>query len=376
MTSTLTEPAPRSTDTSTDTSTAANAGSTADRGRPVLAVLGAVAALAVVLLVVCALWWRADGGRWFMVETPSMGTAMPVGTLVLTEPVRLGDVEVGDVITFHAPESGTVYTHRVVDASPAGLTTQGDVNDMPDSGTLGQGNLIGKVVWHADGLGWALKAVPLVLVGLALTWALSLLVPAHRRRGVRLVGLSLSLAVANWLLHPWVGIQQMSQRVPEDGKPGLVFDVISTGLLPVRAEQVGGGASAVLRDGEVASMRLAPRADGAYDVTSALHLSWWGWALMVAFCLTPMLLSVLLGQPRRVEEPLLEPARPDTEDRAEIVPLFTLLRPAPGTAAERHLPTQAVDARRRSSSAARTPARPTPVATRVETSASSGPDRS
>lgn len=202
----------------------------------------------VVAFLAATLWWRSEGGRWFVVETPSMGTAMPVGTLALTSPTVVDDVGAGDVVTFRPPQSGTVYTHRVVEqvASPGTggalrLVTKGDVNDTPDPGSIGQEHLVGHVVWHAQALGWAVKAVPLVVVGGASTWLLSLLLTRHQRRGVRLVGASLTLSLTTWLLNPWVGVQTVSQRVPEDGSEGVLLDVISVGLLPVRAEQVGGG---------------------------------------------------------------------------------------------------------------------------------------
>ncbi|GAB3997777.1 hypothetical protein GCM10028771_30160 [Nocardioides marmoraquaticus] len=259
--------------------------------------------MSVVAVLAAALWWRSEGGRWFVVETPSMGTAMPVGTLVLTSPTTADDVGAGDVVTFRAPDSGTVYTHRVVErvasqGDDARLVTKGDVNDSSDSGSIGDADLVGRVAWSAPGLGWLVKAVPLLVVGGAATWLVSLLLARRHRRGTRMIGASVTLAVVNWLLAPWVGLEKVAQRTPDDGGPGVLVDVISLGLLPVRAEQVDGGATARLRDGELATMHLADRADGAYAVTAALDLAWWGWAALVAVCLVPMALSLLVGPDR------------------------------------------------------------------------------
>ncbi len=54
-------------------------------------------------------YWFATGGRWLIVETPSMGRSAPVGTLLWVEPVH--DLHVGDVISFHPPgEPKITYT--------------------------------------------------------------------------------------------------------------------------------------------------------------------------------------------------------------------------------------------------------------------------
>lgn len=286
--------------TSTEPSAAKPSSETATAGpvvarsrRPLGTAAVATGLVAMIALLAAALWWRADGGRWYVVETPSMGTTTPVGSLVLTTPVDLEDVAVGDVVTFHSPRSRTVYTHRVVEISAEGLTTRGDLNDAPDAGTVGRADVIGAVVRDAPLLGWVLKAVPILLVGAALTWLVSLPATGRRRRDVRLLGGSLTVAVANLLLHPWVGVQRMSEQVLDDGS-GPLLDVVSTGVLPIRAEQVGGGATQAMRNGEVARLALAPRDSGAYDVVATVDLAWWGWALLALTCLAPLLLAVLL----------------------------------------------------------------------------------
>jgi hypothetical protein len=77
------------------------------------------------------------------------------------EPVR-----VGDVILFPAPERNRCVVHRVVSATPAGISTRGDNSTGNDSWLLGPSDVSGRVVaaWHglkrrgvAGGrLGWLL----------------------------------------------------------------------------------------------------------------------------------------------------------------------------------------------------------------------------
>ena len=51
----------------------------------------------------------ALGMRIFFVTTPSMATAAPVGSLVVTQPAS--DYHPGDIITFQ--RHGRTYTHRI-----------------------------------------------------------------------------------------------------------------------------------------------------------------------------------------------------------------------------------------------------------------------
>ena len=98
-----------------------------------------------VAVVAVALGFQASGGRWFIVETPSMGQAAPVGTFVLTQPVAVGDLAVGDIVSFHPPTApGEVYTHRIVSTDGGLVTTQGDINSVSDPWTLSDGDLIGR----------------------------------------------------------------------------------------------------------------------------------------------------------------------------------------------------------------------------------------
>ena len=69
--------------------------------------LQTAASAALLALVVLGLLgagaWRVTGGRWAVIETPSMGRAIPVGSLVLTRPRPLTNIEVGDVVTYRPP---------------------------------------------------------------------------------------------------------------------------------------------------------------------------------------------------------------------------------------------------------------------------------
>ena len=264
-------------------------------------------------LVVAAGVWRTQGGRWFDVRTASMGTAAPVGTLLLTRPVELGDVEKGDLITFHAPGSGAVYSHRAVAVSAGGVQTRGDINPVRDTWTLHQADLVGKVVWQAPALGWLLRGLPLLLLCAAAVGVVASLVRRSRRGPVRLLGASASFAVVGYVLHPWVGLERISSHAAGEG---VVLRVISTGLFPVKVSAVRGTDSAHLIDGAVGDVHVSNLdSHQAYSLATNLSLNTWWWIGLVLVCLAPLLWSLVVGlEPVPDDETDDQPDDPPDED--------------------------------------------------------------
>lgn len=264
------------------------------RTTPWRAALIGAAVLGMLTVLVLGVAWHLQGGRWFVTTSPSMGQEMPVGSFLATTPSTVSATDVGDVVTFRSPSSGTVFTHRVVGKDAAGLETQGDVNGVPDAWRITDAELVGQVAWHTEVLGWALRALPLLLAGLAVVWLLTRwATPAHRRSW-RLLGSSAVVAVVGWWLSPWVGLSRLGQQAAPEGGKGVMMEVISTGLLPIRASEVDGSAHAVLANGQVGQLHLTAGADtGAFDVGAALHLPWWGWVVLGLVLLLPLLWSVV-----------------------------------------------------------------------------------
>ena len=82
------------------------------------------------------------------VLTGSMEPAIPTGSLAFVVPVRANEIAVGDVITFHHPNSADTYvTHRVTRVEGAGaartFVTKGDANALEDAWQV-----------KASGTGW------------------------------------------------------------------------------------------------------------------------------------------------------------------------------------------------------------------------------
>ena len=92
------------------------------------------------------------------VVSGSMEPALGKGSLIVTRPVKLQEIKVGDIILFSSPISfKTMITHRVVDVeynSLLSIRTQGDANISPDPYRVPGQNVIGKVVLHVPSIGY------------------------------------------------------------------------------------------------------------------------------------------------------------------------------------------------------------------------------
>lgn len=123
----------------------------------VVAWLVMVAVVAALLVAVAVP--RMQGATPYTILTGSMRPTMPPGTLVVVEPVDIGELRVGDVITYQL-ESGKapVVTHRVVSVSSTldgerTVTTRGDANTAPDAAPVTAAQVRGKVGYTVPYLG-------------------------------------------------------------------------------------------------------------------------------------------------------------------------------------------------------------------------------
>ncbi|MFL6154534.1 MAG: S26 family signal peptidase, partial [Marmoricola sp.] len=118
--------------------------------------------------------WRISGGSWVRVETPSMGTRAPVGTLLWIKPVAFDSLRPGDLITFTPPGThGVTYSHEVKKVFPDGtLSTQGRIT-APDPWRIGPHDIVGKAVMRWRGVGWLVLAAPVLVIGAGVVVALA-----------------------------------------------------------------------------------------------------------------------------------------------------------------------------------------------------------
>ena len=101
-------------------------------------------------------WWGVDLRG---VASGSMAPTVPVGAMVVIEPVEIEEILPGDIITFQSPEMmDTVVTHRVIEVSVMGgeraFRTQGDANEDPDLNLLPASKVLGRVMFDLPYLGY------------------------------------------------------------------------------------------------------------------------------------------------------------------------------------------------------------------------------
>ena len=257
----------------------------------------------VVLAVVAVLGWDLFGGRLFVMETPSMCPAVCVGSLVADGPVR-GPLHVGELITFHPPGTKTeTYTHEISHIFPNGMIqTRGVANPDHDPWLITRSDIVGIVDLNVWGLGWLLRVLPFLAVGV-LAWVLARPRLARRTRSAWDTGWVTVLAVLPlWVLHPLVSGAILSTA--SGPKQRSCASVINTGILPVSFN--GAGCRPVSHVMPSLLVRLGGSAPkGGYVILhEAASLYWWGWVIVALVVLSP--LAGYLWHIRRDEEVLAD----------------------------------------------------------------------
>ena len=248
----------------------------------------------VAAVAVAALWFRAAGGSWVSVRTPSMGRTAPVGTMLLVG--RPDTPRVGEFVTFRPPTaSHELYAHRIVAIGPTGaIKTKGDANGSADAWTLQRSDITGRVIVRLWWLGWLAKLLPLVVLGLFATFVVSRFVALKHRLAVQLLLGSLSVSVAVLMVRPLVRLVMLLQYA-DDGTSYTT--VVPTGLLPVRAS-ARHGTSINLVPGQIGTTSSSQSlAQGDFHVSFGPHLTWPLWIGMVALWCVPLMIAVVFGVP-------------------------------------------------------------------------------
>ncbi len=250
--------------------------------------------LATVGLLAFAGYWAASGGRWFVVETPSMGTAAPVGTLLWVEPVDAHRLHVGEFVTFRPPGSSTTYSHRIYRVHSDGTySTKGQIT-TPDPWRITAADVVGRVDMRWWGMGWVVKAVPLLLGGGLVLWlAVTRLTAPRWKLPVVVIGTAVLASAVLVVYRPLTRVVLLS-LAPGDGGHATF---VSTGLLPMRLRTTGGH-FADLRTGQVRTVSGSQTDTGALAVHLHPHVSWWFWAVLVTACFVPALWATFVGTRR------------------------------------------------------------------------------
>ncbi|MFT4109285.1 LamG-like jellyroll fold domain-containing protein [Propionicimonas sp.] len=251
------------------------------------AVIGAAVVVAALIV--------ASGLRFYTVMTPSMGETAPVGTLVVTRPADA--FQVGEIVTYE--RNGRSYTHRIITANQDGtFVTKGDLNGSADPLPVSTGEIVGRAIWIAPGMGWLWRGLPWLLLGGLVVYAVSLMPRFDRtwRWVVRLSGWTLVICLVAFWLRPWVSLTMLSWVPADTG--GADMHVVNTGLFPldVLGNRLVSGQDVIVRVTE-------QNAAGEYTLTPALAFHWWEQLGLLLLCLVPTLIALVIRDDRTPHEP-------------------------------------------------------------------------
>ena len=244
-------------------------------------------------------WWLS-GGRWFDVATPSMGSAAPVGSLLLTRPLGTDELRLGQVIAFRPHPGSQIYSHRIAHVGPGGaITTWGDNNPKPDPWTIHRSDVVGRVVSIWRGVGWLMRMMPVLMIGTVAAVLATRTMPDEMRSPVRAVAFAGVLCAAILIYRPLVRTQVVMQ-VPE--RHGIATTVVSTGLLPIRLSAPDSH-PVELGVGEIGTIRTTSSGHGATIVVARARTTWLALCWLLGLAVLPTAVYGL----RRGERPARSP---------------------------------------------------------------------
>jgi signal peptidase I len=266
--------------------------------------VGALTALLFASVVVSALavfGWYLSGGRLMTMTTPSMCPTVCVGSLVAVQPLH-GAVHPGELVSFRPPGQSATFTHRVVKVEDNGsFTTKGDAETSPDPWVIPPGDVVGRVSFTVAGLGWWLRALPMVAAGtVVLLFARRAYRLRNRRTFERTFGV-LIVAVPLLILHPLIR-GSLIENVADPHRKGWIKGLfVNTGLLPVHLTVVGGHPAPVLAPSRLTWLYGPKMSSGVFGVRQWAGLPAWGWVLVGALVLSPIIGFMLYRANRPIE---------------------------------------------------------------------------
>jgi signal peptidase len=150
-------------------------------------VIRGAALLALVLLAALMLVPAALGWQRYVITGGSMGGTIARGSIVYEEPVPVGRLRVGDVITFTPPTRSDRVTHRIAAIGRDGeLRTKGDANAATDPWRIRPSGARQPVVrFHVPLAGYAFAALSIRWVRMLVIGVPALVVAAASLARVR-----------------------------------------------------------------------------------------------------------------------------------------------------------------------------------------------
>jgi signal peptidase len=101
------------------------------------------------------------GGATYVVGGGSMEPSIPLGAVVIVNPVDTAKLAVGDVVSVRVGPKQSVFTHRIVRLVPRDdglwIETKGDANEKPDPSIIPATTVIGRLELAIPYAGYAVR---------------------------------------------------------------------------------------------------------------------------------------------------------------------------------------------------------------------------
>jgi signal peptidase I len=241
------------------------------------------------LVIVSILLSFALGYRLFFVETPSMGTTAPVGSLAIVK--SQDNYQKDDIITFY--RGARVYTHRIIGEKDGKFITKGDLNQAADASLVARDDIIGKTLHIWKHLGWLFRALPWLIIGFIVVYLISCLkkIRDSWRWSVRIVGCSIVVIITTFVLNPWFNVQMLGFTKHE--AVGVNMRVVNTGVFAIRKD--GGGRYGAGEDTVVHVTDIDNK--GRYIYTPRPSIGWKGVIFAFLWSIAPLLIGLFIRLP-------------------------------------------------------------------------------
>jgi signal peptidase I len=276
-------------------------------------VTGLLAAFVIALL---GLWFA--GFRFYVVSSPSMSTAAPVGTLVVTHAAE--EYSTGDIVTYNRGDRS--YTHRVIGTDiHDDYITKGDLNRAQDAAPVKASDIVGKAVFVGHYLGWVWRGLPLLLLGLLLIYLISCVKKWRDkwRWHIRIVGWPLVISIVTFIVNPWMHAELLTYTA---SKGGVDMHVVNTGVFPMKLDEtirIAPGEDAIVHVTDVDEF-------GRYKLVPKASIGWLGVALGMIWCLWPLFVGIFAKLPVTLtDEEYVEEEEENPKRRRRILALCGIL---------------------------------------------------
>jgi hypothetical protein len=198
-------------------------------------------------------------------------------------------VHVGELITFHPPDNrAETYTHEISRIFANGaIQTRGIADATHDPWLITRSDIVGVADFTVWELGWVLKALPLLAVGV-LFWVVARpWIGERARRGWDSGWMTVLTVVPLWMLHPLVGATVIASTMDASQGRHLATDtIVNTGILPISFRATGGQAVHVSSTAVVHVSGVS--VNGSLKLHETVSLPWWGLTFVVLSMLSPL----------------------------------------------------------------------------------------